>query len=215
MKRCEAPIFLKLCTLFVLVGQTSGHAQSVHSYQNINIAMQAIRQAHGVLTGLEIPATDEANKKPVTFDPSGRDIARVFDSVVARRPAYSWSLNDGVYDVYPKQQGESLSRLNVAAFVLTDSTLDEAQAALFNLPEVKEWLTAHHAARGGGGAGHSGLGPGPAGPFPQPKRVSLTVTNVRLYTILNQLISKFGRTQWIIGHVPVEGQYDEYVSIEP
>ena len=214
MKRYKAPVLSKLCTLLVLVGQTSGHAQSVHSYQNINIAIQAIRQAHDVLTGLEIPATDEANKNPVTFDPSGQDIARVFDSVVARRPAYSWSLKDGVYDVYPKQQGESLSQLNVAAFVLTDSTLDEAQAVLFNLPEVKGWLAAHHAARGGGGE-YSGLGPGPAGPFPQPKRVSLTVTNVRLYTILNQLISRFGRTQWIIDHVPGEGQYHEYVSIEP
>jgi len=214
-KVCRFFQFFRICILLSLVGTPRIDAQSEQSFQNINIAVQAIRQTHDILTGLEIPATDEANKSPVILDPSGKDLTHVFDLVTARRPAYTWNLQDGVYDVYPRQQAESLSQLNVSVFVLTNNTLDEAQAALFDLPEVKAWLSAHRAARGGGGAEHSGLGPGPAGPFPEPKRVSLSLANVKLYNVLNQLITKFSRAQWIIGHVPAQGRFTEYVSIEP
>jgi hypothetical protein len=207
--------FLLICALLPFRGLATFAARPEQSFQNINIALQAVRQTRGILTGLEIPTADEANKSPISFDPSGNDLAHVFDLLVAGRPAYAWNLQDGVYDVYPRQQAESLAQLNVSAFVLTNSTLDEAQAALFDLPEVKAWLSAHRAARGGGGAEHSGLGPGPAGPFPQPKRVSLSLANVKLYNVLNQLITKFGRAQWIIDHVPAQGQFTEYVSIEP
>ena len=197
-------------TLMMLAA--SALAQSTQTFPNIPIGLSTLQQTYHISTGFE---KANADSRPLTLDLSGKDVARVFDALVVRHPDYVWNLRDGVYDLYPRRQDGSLSQMGVANFLLANAIPVEAEEALFNLPEVKDWLLRHHARRNMAKEG-SGLGPGPGGPFPEPKRTSLSLRNVELRSILNQLISKFDRSQWIIGHTMRReyGQDVEYISID-
>jgi hypothetical protein len=213
MKKPNAFAFLGICSLLVMASQATAPAQNAQSFQNMYIALHAVRAIHHIPAGLEIPAADEGNKTPITFDPSGINLTSVFDSLVAQRPVYAWSFEDGVYDVYPRQQADALSQLSVANFVLTNNTREEAREAIFNLPEVRDWLSRHRAVRGALLLAESRLIT-PGVPPPAPKRVSLTLANVPLRIVLNQVIKEFGRPEWIISHRPRTGEYTEEVSIQ-
>src|SRR5712692_10126238 len=197
----------------LLARQASTFAQSTQSFPNISIGLYTLGQTYHISTGVEMANADPT---PLTLDLSGKDVAHVFDALVVRNPGYVWNLRDGVYDLYPGRQDGSLSQLSITNFLLANATREQAQEALFNLPEVKDWLLRHRARRNMAGE-WSALGPGPGGPFPEPKRISLSLSNVELRTILNQLITKFDRPQWIIGHTMRKeyGQDVEYISIEP
>jgi hypothetical protein len=196
-------------------------AQQPQPITNTNMALQSVRQTYHVWTGLEIPAADEANSSPLIFDPSSPealDMFRIFDrttgmafvfrALVAQRPVYTWNFQDGVYDVYPK--ADSLSELQIASVVLTNVTALEAADRISQLPEVTNWLARHRAVNDG----MINLSETSSGTTPvEPQRISLTLTNLPLRSVLNQVIAKFGRDQWMIGHVATKGQYAEYISI--
>ena len=175
-------------------------AQSAQTYSSIGLALQAIRQNFNVSTGIEHPVGD-ADESPVTLDLSGNDVSRVFDNLVAQRPTYVWSLKDGVYDVYPRMKGESLSQLTVGNYVLSDTTFQEAKEAIVNLKEVRKWLSQRRATANWPDAASVFL-PGPGGPFlrSEPVRRSLALNKVPLRTVLNQLMTRFGGMQWNIWH---------------
>jgi hypothetical protein len=203
---------LSVLALMMMMAATAV-AQSTQSFPNIPIGLYTLGQTYHISTGFE---KANADSTPLTLDLSGKEVARVFDALVVRHPDYVWNLRDGVYDLYPRRQDGSLSQLSIANFLLANATREQAQEALFNQPKVKDWLLQHHARRNMAEEG-SGLGPGPAGPFPETKRISLSISNVELRSILNQLINKFDRPQWIIGHTMRReyGQDVEYISIEP
>jgi len=211
MRNKWAVAFFALSSLAFVASQAGALAQSTHSLPNITIALGSIRQTYHILTGFEMADADDA---PLTLDLSDKDVARTFDSIAAQRPAYAWNFQDGVYDLYPQRQAEALSQLTVANLTLTNATLEEAQDALFSLPEVRGWLSQHRATRTRRAIAGSGLAAGPGGPFPQPKRISLSLSNVQLRTILNQMTTKFDRPQWIISHVAAKGEFSEDVSIQ-
>jgi hypothetical protein len=125
----------------------------------------------------------------------------VFDALVAQRPAYSWDLKNGVYDVFPRKKDESFGQLTVPSYMVADATLREALGAIDKTPEVHRWLSRHHARRADLITGR-GLMP-PRGAPPQPDRrpkVSLSLKNALVRTILNEAYSKLGGTHWVIWH---------------
>jgi hypothetical protein len=191
--------FLTMCAMV-----SPAWGQQPKPIDNINVSLQNVRLARHILTGLEVPATDEPNRSPLVFDPSS---PQVFDALVAQRPVYTWNFQDGVYDVYPK--ADSLSELQIANVVLTNVTALEAADIISQLPEVTNWLARHRAVNGGMINLSETVSPN----APEPQRISLTLTNLPLRSVLNQVIPKFGRDQWMIGHVATKGQYAEYIMI--
>jgi len=205
--RWKKGILPLLGALLSLQAPIYGVPQSAKTYSSIGLALQAIRQTFNVSTGIEHPIGD-ADESAVTLDLAGKDVSRVFDDLVAQRPAYVWNFKDGVYNVYPKMKVDSLSQLTVRNYVLTDATLEEAKEALVNLTEVKKWLSQRRATANWPGA-VSVLGPGPGGPFRrlEPVKTSLALNKVPFRMVLNQLTSRFGGMQWNIWHQGRNGQF--------
>ncbi len=195
----------------LFITQKIGLAQSSQSIPNVDAALQTIREVYGISVGFENGLDDPGNGSPVTLDLSGRDIAGVFNALVRQRPGYAWSMQDGVYDLYPSREADSLSQLTIANFVVIDSELQPTKAAVFNLPEVKEWLSRHRAVVNRLINSTAAVSPKDA-PNRGPKKISLTLTNVQLRSILNQVMTTFGAQQWIISHAAAGGQ--KYVSID-
>jgi hypothetical protein len=190
--RKKSPLLL-LVLLLSLQALVKGAAQPEQTFSNIGVAMEAIRQTFNVSTGFENTIGDLDNT-PVKVDLSGDDVARVFDALIAQRPAYVWSLKDGFYDVYPKMKADSFSQLIVANYVVTDASLIEAVDAIDKLPNVQRWFSSRHVTRGNL---ISGIRPMPSPP--QRKR-SLALKNVPIRTILNRVYGNFGETHWVIWH---------------
>lgn len=181
--------------------QASGLRPLTQTFSQIDLAIQAVRTNYAVPTGLETDIADQDNT-PITLDFSGGDIAQVLDALVAQRPAYLWSHEDGVYDVYPKIKTHSVGDLTVALYVLQDATPLAASDSISDLPEVRIWIEEHHLTR-------REIFSGQRWSNPQAK-ISLMLRNVRLRTILNQLIRKFGNEQWTVSHY---GEKKEFIGI--
>jgi hypothetical protein len=184
-------MLLPFVALLSLQAPIHGIAQSAETFSNIDFALRAIRQTFNVSTGFET-AVGDLDKTPVTLDVSGNSVTRVFDALVAQRPNYVWSLKDGFYDVYPK--APNFSQLSVANYIVRDVSLRGAVDAIENAPEIKRWLTHRRKRR------IDLMNIARAGPPPLQKRRSLALKNVQVRTILNQVYSSFGETQWTIWH---------------
>jgi hypothetical protein len=196
-QKCILPLLVALLSLQTPIW---GWTQPAQTFENIGLALQAIRQTFYVSTGFE-NAIGDLDKTPVTLDLSGNDLARVFDALVAQRPSYVWSLKDGFYDVYPKMKAQSFSQLSVASYAVKDATLREAVEAIDKLPKVRRWLTHRHVRRADLIGGSRLMPPRGAVYTPPPqRRLSLALKNVQVRTILNQVYSKFGETDWTIWH---------------
>jgi len=204
----EMKIDWKVVALSGLVFAITANAQSTRSFAGIGLALRAVTQGYHIATGFE-KAIGDSDVSPIAVDLSGNDVARVLDSLIAQRPSYTWNLEDGVYDIYPK--GDNLSQVMVRTFLLTNGTLGEARNALLNLPEFEKWYLDHRT-NGRNIISDSHLAPGRgAPPAAEPKRVSLTLNDVQVRTILNQLIAKFDRPSWSMAH---EGEKGERVSVQ-
>ena len=171
--------------------------QSTRSFDRVTAALMAVQQTHGILTGLEIAAKDGANKGGIVLDLPEIDTTRLLDMLVKQRPLYVWHRDDIVYNLYPMQKSKSLAQVSIADFVVADATLQQVHDAISNLPEVRRWVMRHHAITVG--APGSGSIVSVAGVMPEPKRISLSLHNVQLCTILNQVIRGFGEWRWVIG----------------
>jgi hypothetical protein len=194
-------ILLLSVALLSAGASADGFAQSAETFSNINNALVSIRLTFNVSTGFE-NAIGDLDKTPVTLNLSGNDVSRVFDALVAQRPTYAWSLRDGFYDVYPKMKAKSFSQLEVANYAVADATLVEAVVAIDKLPMVQRWLTRRHMRRADLISGERLMQPRLAPVQPQRMR-SLTLKNVPVCTILNQIYSNFGIAHWSVWH---EGQ---------
>jgi hypothetical protein len=174
-------------------------AQSSQTFASIGLALQGIRETFSVSTGFE-NVTGDLDKAPVTIDLSGNNVARVFDSLVAQRPAYLWMLKDGVYDLYPKNKDISFVRLSVASYVVTDATFIEAMEAIDKSPNIQKWLSRHNTRRANLITGRGLMQPRGVPPPDRRPRVSLALKSVQVLTILNEAYSKLGGTHWVVWH---------------
>jgi hypothetical protein len=174
-------------------------AQSPQTFSDIGHVLDAIGQTYAVSTGFENLRGD-LDKTPVALNLSGGDVASAFDSLVAQRTAYAWSLKDGSYDVYPKLNSDSVSRMKVANGALTNATVIEAVSAIHKLPEVQEWVSSHRVSIGVLIGESRMMTPGV--PF-KAHTESFALKETSILSILNQVYRSVGKTQWTIWH---EGQ---------
>jgi hypothetical protein len=166
------------------------------SKSDIRSVIGVIRDAYSIRTGVEVAANDPDNT-PINLDLAGSKVPALLSSLVAQRPMYKWTTENDWYDVYPASG--SLSEVRVGTFVLKDASRWDALAALDSLPEVRKWLSDHHATR-------SDLFT--SGKFMKdPTRVTMTMTNVSFRTILNEMVKAFGTEHWSIVRYGDKMQY--------
>jgi hypothetical protein len=187
-------------------GAKSQSARSTQTLSNIDVALESLRQTFHISVGFERALSD--TNIPVTLNLAGSEPGSILDDLTAQRPAYTWTLEGGVYCVYPRIRNESLSQLVVANYALRDATLRDATEAIFTLPEIVKWRLDHRAARL---LDESYLKAPRGSPPDQPQRISLTLSNVPLRVILSEVASHFGRTQWTLSHL--QGTQQESLSL--
>lgn len=116
-------------------------------------------------------------------------------------PAASvWALQDGVYDL---RQGGGASVLDqrISSFSIANASPAEASEAIGRLPEFRRWLADNGVTRRDLETGKMSLA-GVSGP-----KVSLSVSNVTLRTILNQLARQLPSKQWSAARYGDRSQY--------
>jgi hypothetical protein len=192
---------LAIPVLAVLPGKGGQSARPAQTFSNIDLALQNMRQAMRISTGFEraLGDTDIA----VTLDLSRNEPGSVLDELIAQRPIYVWTLEGGVYCVYPRIRNESLAQLAVAKYVLRDANLRDATEGVFTLPELVKWRSDHRVGRL---LDESYLTAPRGSPTNEPQRISITLSNVPLRAILSEIAYRFGKTQWTISHLQLPQQ---------
>ncbi len=189
MRKCRTLILL-LTALASGTLQTK-RCEASQSFSQIDLALQATREAYKISTGFE-EVVGDSDKNPIVVDLSGDNIGKVFDSIVSQKPKYTWHLEDGVYDLYPKEERDRVTGLGVALYYVKDASSQEASEAVSRLPEFKLWLSEHHATRSEIVSGNRWS------TAAQNAKVSIELHNVPLRTVLNHLIAAVGDSGWTV-----------------
>jgi hypothetical protein len=191
MGRWRTAILFAILASISIEGKAGGLEQPTQTFTHVGVALQAVRQAFNISTGFEATASDPDNA-PITLDLSGTDIVRVFDSIVSQRPVYMWAVENGVYDIYPKNPRDRISEMSIMTYVVKDASPQEASDAITRLSEFDRWLSEHHVTRSEIISGRRW------GVHPEQTKISLDLHGVSLRAILNQLIGKVGDNEWAI-----------------
>lgn len=193
-----------LAALLALLGSYSHGARFPHSAQTfptLRNALEVIASRYRIHIGLEF-VTNDSDATPINLDLSGDEVGPVLDRLIVQRPAYIWNIQDGVCDVYPRAARDGLLDVNIRAFSVKDATPEEASRAISELSEVKNWLSRY-------GVRRRELETGPRWKNSD-RRVSLTLTNVPLRSVLNNLVKEAQEIDWIVIRY---GEKAEYIGI--
>jgi len=178
--------------LLVLTAQT---------FSTMSAAVDAIATQYQVRVGLEL-ATNDPDRLPISLDLSGTIVAPALDSLVTQKPDYTWKVTDGVYNIYPKLAKDSVLNLHILTFSVTNATAREVSSAIGALPEVKEWMLRHGVKRREIETGSRWRESDP--------RVTLSLKNVPLRSILNHVLKERKAKEWIVLRY---GEKQEYIAI--
>jgi hypothetical protein len=177
LRRSAASLFLVMASTSL---QTRPQAQEsvnqIQQFPGIGAALEALGSKFGVRTGLELVRSD-TDDVPISVNLSGTDVAELLNKLVQQRPTYTWTLYGGVYDVYPKTEGEKISDLRIRIYSIRNASVEEASLAISDSPDFKRWLTQRHIARREIGNGRLSSKP----------KISMALENAPLRTILNEL----------------------------
>jgi hypothetical protein len=175
---------------------------STQTFPTLTAALDAISSKYKVHLGLEY-APDDKDNSTITLDLSSVTIEPVLNRLTAPKTSYTWSLKDGVYDVYPKSNSHSILDVMIRTFSIDKVTPEQASRAISDLPEVKEWLATQRVVRREYQVGSTKSN--------TQSRISLTVTGVTLRSVLNLLNQELETPEWIVVRF---GDKLEYVSIQ-
>jgi hypothetical protein len=200
---------LRWLAVIVLLGTVPGipcqeSKQAPHAAQTFSAmtsALDAIGAEYGVPIGIEyIPNYHDRN--PITLDFSHAAINTVLGEFIAQRPEYTWRVDGGVYDIYPKESRDSILAVTIQRFAVNAATPQQISALLGELPEVKEWLTRNHVRRNELEVGSRWNSPDTS--------ISLSITDASLRTVLNRIALSSGRQKWTVIRY---GEHSEFVGI--
>ena len=117
-----------LTTSMAVWAQAPQPASSPNTYPSLSLALQAVRLNYKVPVGYEA-AINDPDKTALSLEFS-HGIESVFDEIVRQRPFYVWTLDAGIYNLYPKT--EAISDLPVITFFLKDATAHTRSHVLRN-----------------------------------------------------------------------------------
>ena len=178
-----------LMPLLVLGDVRSPLARAAQTFPTMSTAVDAIATQYKVRVGLELAMSD-ADRLPISLDLSRPKVAALLDSLVRQKPDYTWQVEDGVYNIYPKFVKDSVLNLRIRTFSVTNATGQELSTAIGALPEVKKWMLKN-------GVQRRELETGSRWRESDP-RVTLTLKDVTLRTILNLTLKERRAKEWIV-----------------
>jgi hypothetical protein len=176
-------------------------ARTAQTFPTLTSALDAMGLRYKVHFGLEYSQNDQ-DKTPITLDLSADNVNSVLNDLIGQKPEYQWSIRDGVYDLFPKQNLVSLLDAQIRFFSIENASLKEASKAIDELPEVRDWLAKQGVTRRELELGSSNQSPD--------LRVSLTLTGVTLRCVLNRLVKVMGGVDWIVVRY---GEKQQYIAI--
>jgi hypothetical protein len=176
--------------------------QEARTFFSENEALAAIKASYGVVLGVEAsPKSPGLPHGPITLHLPPGDAAKAFDELVAQLPNCIWELRDGVYDLRPKDDTASILDERISLFSVIRASPAEASDAITRLPEVQRWLALRGVTRREIETGAMSLASKSAG------KASLSMRNVMLRTVLNNLAKQFPSQQWSVVRYGDQAQY--------
>ncbi|MCW5970179.1 MAG: hypothetical protein KIT57_16850 [Blastocatellales bacterium] len=202
---------ISLAYLFILSEQYTTSRMMMTTYapmqpqRDISINMQDVYAAqvleflakeYNIPVGTEIARSTKNvdSDSKISINVLQKPLVFALDAIVHADPRYRWEINDGVVNLLPQDEFDSLLKVRVQVFQISNLNRLETKRAIGNLPEIRAKLKS------------LGLEFGPLGLWPQNKpdslRLSLNLHNTTLKEILNEIakttrfwcISQFGES---------------------
>jgi len=180
-------------------------AVSVKS-QNLLTALSDIANTYGVPIGLEVSPEDDLLKgRNIVVRLESGTLKEVLDSVVSQNPLYTWDVEDGVVNVFPKGNREpflkTLLETRVGKFSITPNTSRfTLRVNLTGSPELKDVLDNFGVKADNQiflSRDAASLG----------KDFSLELSDVTVKYILNRVIKDSGAKYWMVNRDGPQGEY--------
>jgi|SRR5579884_638876 len=192
-------------TIILLHGNQSTSTQATgrpaQEFPDIKTALSAIASTWKVRLGLEY-APHDTDRQPVALNQLETNPEQALNSLVAQKPEYAWTRTDDVYNIYPRGTTGGLLDVQVSLFELRDAPLEIAVDKIYALPAVRAWLQKNRVKRR-----QLELGP----PMKTDHlRISVSLRHTTVRRILNQIITKADRPNWIAVRY---GKNQQYIAI--
>jgi hypothetical protein len=180
-------------------------AQPVSSYEDngyeFSIALDHLAQKYKMPIGMDLETPIERQSVSVRI-PQGT-VGDVLNAIIAQEPGYKWAEVNGVINVMPEVNPNSILDLQIAHFHVRNADSFGIHTAIVSLPEVKRWLRQNHLTERTAFAidilvGKDGY---------SPPRVSLNLRNVTLGDIMNKIVRLPGFHSWSVGRWGEENRY--------
>jgi hypothetical protein len=146
------------------------------------------------------------DRRPLSVKVLGGNVADVLNAITAQEPGFTWAEINGVVNIGPRRQRNSLLDLRVAQFHITNASFDQIHRAIHSLPEVKTWLQDNHLTESALFVVIGGISPGQ----PFKPLVSLDLQGITLREILNRIVQSRGYSTWIVAR---EGEKNQNIII--
>jgi hypothetical protein len=184
------------CSGAIASGADSAHGQTLASRKvnhYVDSAVNVLQSLGNAARKFDIPIGTELNDKlpetAVSIDVSDGTVADVISAILEHAPGYTWIEKNGVVDILPKENTNSILDLKIGHFKVQHATPNFIRPAIASLPEVKAWLSRNHVVERSRATASILIGAD--GKTDEP-RVSLEMRNVTLREIMNSLIVKKG-----------------------
>ena len=185
-------LWIMIAALFftATVGIFSPTELQAETFSTLTGALDALSSKYKVQFGLEY-APGDADNHPFDLDTAPDLIAPVLDQLVRQKPAYSWGIVDGVYNLYPKTNANSVLEIRVRSYAIHTESLARASEEINRIPEVAEWLAKQ-------GVRRREIEVGGPNNTVSDAPVSVTLNQVTLRTVLNALVKGFRCSNWTV-----------------
>ncbi|HRH40925.1 MAG TPA: hypothetical protein PKY82_04720 [Pyrinomonadaceae bacterium] len=130
-------------------------------------------------------------------------VENILNKIVEADNRYSWSFEQGIINVYPKESQFRLEEIQLDIFEINDIEIEEIHSIIFNHPKVKSEIVKHNL--------KPSLGVNYDGPLRENPRVKLSFRHKKIKDILNKLLIDKSVRFWSITNF---GDKNELISID-
>ena len=171
------------------------------TFTTLRGALDEVAAKYQIQVGLEY-ATEDKDLQPITLDLTVQNVEAVLTQLTNQKTDYTWSLTDGVYDVYPSSNPDSILDVTIHEFKMKNLSSREVANLIGQIPEIREWLVTRSVSRREFQVGQRMV--------PREKLLTVSLNNVSFRTLLNTLIRQFGIADWVVIRY---GEKQRYVGI--
>jgi len=170
--------------------------QNVSNYEesghDLEATVNELREKFRVPVGMDLETLSD--RRPIAINVPRGNVADVLNAIVAQQHGFKWAEVNGVVNIGPQHNPNSILELRIAHFRINQAGYDQIHHAIVSLPEVKTWLEDNHLTEDGSTVVIGGVGPG----HPLKPLVTLDLQEITLREILNRIIKCPSYVEWTI-----------------